>query len=116
MLEGGLIAPLIDSLGYSRCLISATSAISLPGKAGLIPVKPFINILLNDHGLGMGHNSPFFFEAGLKAGIWNFFEIYVPLVVSGNIGSLRESIKDRIRIVFNLDSFYNLRLNSGLGN
>lgn len=114
--EGGLVSPVNDSLGYSSWLISANFTSNLPGKAGLIPVKPFINLLLNDHGLGMGHNSPFFWEAGLKTGLWNFFEIYVPLVVSGNISSMRESIKGRIRIVFNLDSFYNLRLNSRLGN
>ncbi len=104
--EGGLVSPLNDSIGYSNWLISASFSSSFPGKAGKIPVKPFMNILLNDRGNGTGHNSPLFFEAGFKAGIWNIFEIYVPLVVSGNIESVSGSFKDRIRFVLNLDSFF----------
>jgi hypothetical protein len=70
---------------------------------------------LNDHGAGTGYNSSFFYEAGLKAGLWNFFEIYVPLVVSGNIESVTGTFKDRIRLIFNLDSFNQTKLNSGIG-
>jgi hypothetical protein len=108
--EGGLASPVSDSLGYSNWLISLSFTSNLPGKASRVPVKPFINFLFNDHGAGNGHNSPFFYEAGLKAGFWNIFEIYVPLVVSGNIESLGGSFKNRIRIILNLDSFvrYNL--------
>ncbi len=112
--EGGLVSPVNDSLGYSRWLISLTFTSTLPGQTARIPVKPFINILLNDHGSGRGNNSPLFYEAGLKAGIWNVFEIYVPLLVSPNIGSITGSFKDRIRIVLNLDSFNQIRLNKGL--
>jgi len=88
----------------------------LSGKVGWIEIKPFVNILLNDHGLNTGNTSPFFFEAGLKTGIWNLFEISVPLVVSGNIQSMTGSMKDRIRFTFNLDDFSNMKFNlAGLG-
>ena len=110
--EGGLVSPVNDSLGYSSKLLSMTFTSSLPGKAGRIPVKPFVNILWNDHGPGKNYNSSFFCEAGLKAGIWNFFEIYVPLLVSGNIRSIDKSVKERIRIVFNLGSFDQVKLNA----
>jgi len=110
--EGGLISNINDSLGYSRWLLSLTLTSSLPGKIGRIPVKPYITFLLNDHGFGTNYHSPFFVEAGLKAGIWKFFEIYVPLLVTGNIQSVNGSIKDRIRIVFSLDSFNQVKLNS----
>jgi len=55
------------------------------------------------------HNSPFFYEAGLKAGIWDFFEIYIPLLVSKNIDSANGSFKNRIRFIFSLDSFSSLK-------
>ena len=113
--EGGLVSPLNDRLGYSRWLISLSFTSNLPGITRWIPVKPFINFLLNDHDIGKGHDSPFFYEAGLKAGLWNFFEIYIPLLVSGNIESITGSFKDRIRLVFNLDSFNQVKLNSGKG-
>jgi hypothetical protein len=101
--EGGLVTPVNDSLGYSRWIFSLSLTSSLPGKTSLIPVKPFINLLLNDHGSGTNDRSPLFFEAGLKTGIWNFFEIYVPLLVSDNIDAITGSIKNRIRFVFRLD-------------
>ena len=113
--EGGLVSPVIGNLGYSRWLASLSITSNLPGKAGRIPIKPFANILFNDHGTGAGQNSQLFCEAGLKAGLWNFFEIYVPLIVSGNIESITGSVKDRIRLVFNLDSFNQVNLNSGIG-
>ena len=113
--EGGLVSPVNESLGYSRWLISLSLTSNLPGKASRIPVKPFVNFLLNDHGSSTSRDSPFFCEAGLKAGLWNFFEIYIPLVVSGNIESVTGSFKERIRLVFNLDSFSQAKLNSGVG-
>jgi len=108
--EGGLVSPVNDSLGYSRWLVSLSFTSNLPGKTGKIPVKPFVNIVLNDHGIGPENNSPLFYEAGLKAGIWNFFEFYVPLLVSENIRSARGTVKERIRIVLNLESFYQIKL------
>lgn len=114
--EGGLVSPVNKMLGYSQWLISLSLTSSLPGKLGLIPVKPFANIVLNDHGLNTQYNSPFFYEAGLKAGIENFFEIYVPLLVSQNIRSISGSFKDRIRLVFNLDSFNKVKLKAGMAN
>ncbi len=113
--EGGLVSPVNGKLGYSKWLISLSFTSNLPGNNPRIPIKPFVNLLLNDHGTGTGNNSHFFYEAGLKAGIWNFFEIYIPIVVSGNIESITGSFKDRIRLVFNLDTFTQTKLNSGIG-
>ncbi len=110
--EGGLVSPVNDSLGFSRWLFSLSLTSNLPGKAARFPVKPFLNLLLNDHGISANQNSPFFYEAGLKAGIWGFFEIYIPLLVSKNIDSVNGTFKNRIRFVFSLDSFRKLRLNS----
>jgi hypothetical protein len=101
--EGGLITPVNDSLGFSRWICSFTMTSSLPGKVSLIPVKPFINIILNDHRLSTAYKSPLFVEAGLKAGFWNFFEVYFPLLVSDNISAVSGSLKNRIRFVFRLD-------------
>ncbi len=113
--EGSLVSPVNTQLGYSRWLVSLSLTSNLPGNTQRIPIKPFVNLLLNDHGTGTGHNSPFFYEAGLKAGLWNFFEIYIPLVVSGNIETINGSFKDRIRLIFNLDTFSQVKLNSGIG-
>ena len=101
--EGGLVSTINDSLGYSRWLFSITLTSSLPGKASIIPVKPFFNLLLNDHGFGTINKSTLFFEAGLKAGIWDFFEVYFPFIVSDNINVIRGSLKERIRFIFRLD-------------
>ncbi|NTW24448.1 MAG: M1 family metallopeptidase, partial [Lentimicrobium sp.] len=103
--EGGLVSPLNEKLGYSEWLISLTLTSSLPGKMSRIPVKPFVNVLLNDHGSGTAYNSPLFFEAGLKAGIWDIIEVYVPMLVSRNIEANTGVFKDRIRIILNLDIF-----------
>ena len=113
--EGGLVSPINGNLGYSRWLVSLSLTSSLPGKTSLIPVKPFVNLLLNDHGARSGYDSPLFFEAGLKAGLWNFFEIYFPILVSGNIKSMTGSFNSTIRLVFNLDSVGQAKLNSGSG-
>jgi hypothetical protein len=108
--EGGLVTPVNNSLGYSRWICSLSLSSSLPGKISLVPVKPFVNLLLNDHGSGSTCKSQLFFEAGLKAGIWNLFEIYLPLLVSENINSFTGSFKDRIRFVFRLDIINPLRM------
>jgi hypothetical protein len=114
--EGGLVSPVNDSLGYSTRLISLSLTSNLPWKAARIPIKPFINILFNDHGKGSGKNSPLFIESGLKAGIWKVFEIYFPFYVSENIGSITGSVKERIRFVLSLDSFLNVRSNKSILN
>jgi hypothetical protein len=101
--EGGLVTPVNDSLGYSHRIFSFSLTSTLPGKTSRIPVKPFINVLLNDHGLSKNERSPLFFEAGFKTGIWNLFEIYIPLLVSDNIDAITGSFKNRIRFVFRLD-------------
>jgi hypothetical protein len=113
--EGGLVSPVNNLLGYSQWLVSLTFTSNLPGKAARIPIKPFVNFLLNDHGTGLKNNSPFFYEAGLKAGLWNFLEIYIPVVVSENIASGTGSFKDRIRLVFSLNALSQVKLNSGIG-
>jgi len=104
--EGGLVSPVNGRLGYSRWLVSLSLTSDLPGRAGWFAVKPFVTFLVNDHDA-----DPFFFEAGLKTGVWNLFEISVPLLVSGNIQSITGSFKDRIRFVFNLDSFGKMKFN-----
>jgi hypothetical protein len=101
--EGGLVSPVNDSLGYSRWICSLSLTSSLPGIASRIPVKPFVNIVLNDRGSVTAFKSNLFFEAGFKAGIWNVFELYLPLIVSDNIDSITGSFRDRIRFVFRLD-------------
>lgn len=103
--EGGLVSPVNHSLGYSRWLISLSFSSNLPGKTSWFPVKPFVNLLLNDKGFDPVNDSPVFFETGLKTGIGEIFEIYVPLLVSKNIDSASGSFKNRIRFVFSLDSF-----------
>jgi len=103
--EGNLVTPVSKSLGYSRWLCSLSLTSSLPGKIPWLPVKPFVNLLLNDHGAETAYKSRMFFEAGLKTGFWDVFEVYVPLVVSGNIGAVSGSFKERIRFVFKLDVF-----------
>jgi hypothetical protein len=113
--EGGLVSPVNEKLGYSGWLISLSFTSNLPGKTARIPIKPFVTFLLNDHRAGNGHQSSFYYEAGLKTGLWNFFEIYIPLVVSANIESITGSFRDRIRLVFNLDTFSQVKLNSGVG-
>jgi hypothetical protein len=100
--EGGLVSGVNDTLGYSRWLCSITFSSGLPGAAYIIPIKPFVNLLLNDHGQGTKKAS-LFFEAGLKAGIWDFFEVYFPFIVSENINSVTGTFKDRIRFIFKLD-------------
>jgi hypothetical protein len=108
--EGRLVSPVNNALGYSRWLLSLSLTSSLPEKISWIPVKPFFNVLLNDHGAETAYKSPLFFEAGFKAGIWNFFEIYLPLLVSDNIESITGSFKDRIRFELKLDLLNPLRL------
>lgn len=110
--EGGLVSPVNNSLGYSRYLVSFSFTSSLPGKTSRLPVKPFVNILINDQGFDSKYDSPGFFEAGLKTGIRNLFEIYVPLLVSTNIDSVSSTFKNRIRFVFSLDSLNRLKPNS----
>lgn len=106
--EGGLVSPVNDSIGFSSAVISLSLTSNLPGRAGRLPVKPFVNFVLNN-----SHSSPFFYEAGLKAGIWNFFEIHIPILVSENIQIATGTFKDRIRFILNLDSFYQLKFKSG---
>jgi hypothetical protein len=101
--EGGLVSPVNERLGYSNRLVSLSLSSNLPGKAGRFGIKPFVNLLVNDHGLAPTDTSPFFGEAGIKIGLWNLFEIHFPLLVTHNIQTITGSIKDRMRIVFNLD-------------
>ncbi|MDO8952657.1 MAG: M1 family metallopeptidase, partial [Draconibacterium sp.] len=103
--EGNLVSAVNDSLGYSRWLVSLSFTTTLPKINKWVPVKPFVNLLLNDHGFGNGNNSPLFFEAGIKAGFWDLFEIYIPLVVSKNIDSVSGPFKNRIRFILSLDLF-----------
>lgn len=114
--EGGLVSPVNEQLGYSKWLVSLSLSSNLPGKLGRIGIKPFVNMLLNDHGLSSTNTSPFFGEAGIKFGLWNLFEIHIPLLVTNNIQSITGSIKDRIRIVLNLDFSKQGKIGAGIGN
>ena len=116
MSEGGLASPVNDKLGYSKWLASVSISSSLPGKASRLGIKPFVNVLLNDHGLGPTDTSPIFGEAGIKIGLWNLFEVHFPLLVTSNIQSITGSIPNRIRIVFNLDFSKQGKMISGIGN
>ena len=101
--EGGLVSSVSDTLGYGSWICSLSITSNFPGKASRIPVKPFINLLMNDFSKRYSPKGIFSFEAGFKAGIWDFFEIYIPLFVSGNIDVLTGSFRNRIRFVFRLD-------------
>jgi len=114
--EGGLVSSLNNHLGYSRWLISLNVASNLPGIAGSLAIKPFANILLNDHGLNIDYPDRLFWEMGLKTGSWNLFEIHIPLLVSKNIAYAIPSFKERIRFIFKLDSFNQLKLRQRLSN
>ena len=114
--EGGLVSPVNDKLGYSNWLLSLSLSTNLPGKIGRIGVKPFFNIVVNDHGLSPIYRYPVFSEAGIKVGIWNLFEIHIPLLVSNNIQSITGSISNRIRIVFNLNFSGQGKIGTGVGN
>jgi hypothetical protein len=95
-------------LGYSDWLFSLSLSSSLPGRAGWIPVRPFTTLLLSELSPVANPGSFVFYEAGFKAGIWGLFEIYFPLLVSENIGSIHGSMKERIRFVLTLNSFNRL--------
>jgi hypothetical protein len=110
--EGGLVTAVNDSLGYSRWVCSLSLTSGLPGKVSKIPVKAFVNLLLNDHGIGTNVKPTLFYEAGLKAGIWDFFEVYFPFIVSDNINAIAGSLKERIRFVFRLDKLNLFKLKS----
>lgn len=114
--EGNLVSAVNDSLGYSNRLVSLTFTSTIPKINRWLPVKPFVNILLNDHGLKNGSNSPLFFEAGIKTGFWDLFEIYIPLLVSKNIDSVTGPFKNRIRFSLSLDSFSKEKWYSNRGN
>jgi hypothetical protein len=114
--EGGLVSPINEALGYSRWLLSISITSSLPGITSRLPIKPFVTFLFNDHGLDNKYTSTLFYEAGFKAGIWNFFELYCPLLVSGNVGSIQGTIKERVRIVLNLDAFNQVKFDVRLFN
>jgi hypothetical protein len=101
MSEGGIVSPVTQIYGYSRRLASLTLTSSLPGWASVIPVKPFATVLLND-AIEEVSDSWYFYEAGLKAGIWDIFEVYFPILVSPDIKSAGISFNERIRFVFRL--------------
>lgn len=102
--EGGLVSEISDSLGYSKWLVSLTFSSSLPWKASVLPIRPFADFLLNDHGLS-GKNPELFVEAGIKGGIWDFFEVYFPFIASNNLDVIAGPLKNRIRFILRIDKF-----------
>ncbi len=103
MNEGVLVSPINEQLGYSKWLISVSLSSDLPAKLRYFGVKPFVNFLVNSHELNSDYDSHFFGEAGLKIGLANLFEIYVPLLVTPNIQQITGSVQNRIRFVLDLD-------------
>ncbi len=114
--EGGLAMPVNDSLGFSNWLVSCTFTSSMPGWSSKLPIKPFITVLLNDHGMKNAHRASVFFESGVKTGIWGILEVYIPVFVSNNVESGKAILKDRIRFVFSLDAIRNGKLNTNILN
>ncbi len=107
--EGGLVSPVNQQLGYSQRLLSLSITSELPGLPYDFPIKPFATVLLNDHGFSSSRPA-LFSEAGIKTGMWNVFEFYIPFWVSGNIKSHTGPVKDRIRFVFSLDTISKIGL------
>ncbi|HEX2967724.1 MAG TPA: M1 family metallopeptidase [Bacteroidales bacterium] len=103
--EGSLVTYINDSTGFSSSLISLSLTSNLPGAAGYIPIKPFTNIVYAGD-----LNKGLFLEAGIRAGIPDFLEVYIPFIVSDNISSLRNSVKERIRFVLNLSPVFRFRM------
>lgn len=106
--EGGIITPVNKASGYSKWLISTSITGNLPGRAAKIPIRPFLNVLYNGNRDLITES--LFFEAGFSAGLRDIFEFHIPLLVSGNIREIQNSVRDRIRFVFNLEPLYNFRL------
>lgn len=104
--EGGLISPVGKTFGYRNWLMSASTSFCLPGVLERVPVRPFINLLLTDP---YYTHSGFFYEAGLKAGIRDILEVYLPFLLSGN-GTSYINFSERIRFVLNLDTFIRFRV------
>jgi hypothetical protein len=105
MTEGGFVTPIYYSLGFNRSVYSISLTSTLPGKASIMPVKPFFTLLMTDYNDVLPEEFPLFYEAGFKAGLWRFFEIYFPLLVSDNIKPHSGPLKERIRFIFTLDIF-----------
>jgi len=112
--EGGLAMPVNDGLGFSNWLVSCTFTSHLPGWASKLPIKPFITVLLNDHGMENTRKPSVFYETGLKTGIWGILELYIPVFLSDNLKSEKMVFKDRIRFVFSLDAIQKGKFNTNL--
>ena len=107
--EGGLVSPVNLSAGYSDWLISLSLTSTLPSIPAWVPVRPFGNFLVNDGSTGISNTNPIFYEAGIKTGIWDLFEIYFPLIVSDNISTMHP-YKERIRFTITIESGTRLNL------
>lgn len=109
--EGGLVSYVNDSLGYSDWIVSISFDSNIPVIDGKLPIKPFLNLLLNEKGIGSDKRPAVMMEAGLKAGIWDLFEVYFPLFVSENLKLGSGAFKDRIRFVLTIDAIQKLKMN-----
>lgn len=103
--EGAIVSHVNDTTGYSSSILSFSLSGNLPGVAGRIPVKPFANLVY-----AADVAKPVFFETGIKAGIWGFLEVHLPLLVTENISSVRSKIKERIRFTLNLNQVLKFRM------
>lgn len=106
--EGGLVTYVNDSLGYSDWAVSFSFDSNLPILEGKLPIKPFLNLILNEQGSVSDKRPVFMVEAGLKAGFWDLFEVYFPFFISEILKSDKGVFKDRIRFVLSIDAIRKL--------
>lgn len=111
LIEGGFVSNVSDSLQYSKWLCTFSASSSLPGIFSRLPIRPFVNLLLNDHGYNSA-GPALFFETGLKAGIMDVIEIWFPFFVTDKTEQLAGPFRQRIRFTFSLDklSLFKTRL------
>ncbi|HLN22155.1 MAG TPA: M1 family metallopeptidase [Bacteroidales bacterium] len=102
--EGGITTAINDSSGYSPFLVSISAKTTMPFIGSRLPVRPFANIVYQSKA-----SENFHWEAGLSAGIPGFLEFFIPLLASRDINSYYPHVKDRIRFILTLESFYKLR-------
>jgi hypothetical protein len=100
--EGSLVSPVNDTLGFSKVMFSFSAASNLPGFLSALPFRPFFNLSVAGNRAAIKQPS-ILYEAGLIAGIRNFFELYIPVQVSPYINN-NLAFRERIRFVLTLNT------------
>lgn len=101
--EGGLITPTDKLWSNPQWLFSLTLSSSLPINVRVLNIQPFATIALVEQGTSKRPDPAMLGEAGLKTGFGQFFELYVPLLITNNFLPVKPKLKDRIRFTLNLD-------------